>query len=337
MYLSDTPPWFSFLVHPRQTSDVEQLPGASLLRKYSKDDEEFIQKACTSPALVLGEVTVRGSSIRGEVVGAVRMPHAILTREGVRAIVEAAQLAAQRGAAVIGLGALTAPATGGGSFLLPHLPSDVTVTNGNAFTAAVAKANVLEALAARPVPDPTVAVLGATGSVGVAASHLLADEGLDLLLIGRSTDWLQKRLGSLAPAARLSDDVATVGKADVVLVLTSDPSARLRPGMLKPEAVVIDLAQPANVPLAEYAEFRQAGIAIAEGGIVRIPGYRCTQEFFLDGPEDTFACLAETYLMSSTGLREHSTGHASPDLARTLSSLAARNGVLVRPLQLELP
>lgn len=337
MYLSNTPPWFCFIVHPRQASDVEQMTGASLLRRYSKDDEEFIQKACTSPALVLGEVTARGSSIRGEVIGAVRMPHTILTRQGVRAVVEAAQLAAHRGAAVVGLGALTAPATGGGSFLLPHLPPGVTVTNGNALTAAVATQNALEALAVQDRPDPTVAVLGATGSVGVATSHLLADEGLDLVLIGRSQEWLHKRLGDLAHSAALTDDVSRVGEADVVLVLTNDPTARLRPELLKPGAVVVDLAQPANIPAAERAEFRDAGIVATEGGIVRIPGFRCTQDFFLDGPEDTFACLAETYLMASTGLREHSVGHARPDFARTMSALATQHGIRPRPLQLDLP
>jgi predicted amino acid dehydrogenase len=335
MYLSSTPPWFCFIVHPRQASDLEQMSGASLLRRYSKDEEEFIAKACSSPPLVLGEITARGSSIRGEVIGAVRMPQTMLTREGLRTVVEAAQLAAHRGAAVVGLGALTAPVTGGGAFLLPHLPPGITVTNGNALTAAIAKENVLAALPFQQSDSPTVAVLGATGSVGVASSHLLADEGLDLILIGRSPALLQKRLGSLAHVATLSEDMSGVGEADVVLVLTSDPSALLRPDMLKPGAVVIDFAQPANVPAQEYEEFQRAGIAIAEGGIVRIPGYRCTQDFFLPHPEETFACLAETYLMASTGLREHSVGCPSPDFARTMLSLAAQHGIHSRPLQLE--
>ncbi|MGH3252032.1 MAG: hypothetical protein ACRDOI_38295 [Trebonia sp.] len=332
MYLSNIPPWFCFIVHPRQVSDLDQIGGASLIRRYSKDEEEFVRKACSSPPLVLGEVTTRGSSIRGEVIGAVRMPETMLTREGLRAVVEAADLAVQRGTSVIGLGALTAPVTGGGLFLLPRIPAGVTVTNGNALTAAMARENVMEAAALRALANPRIAVLGATGSVGVAASHLLADEGLDLILIGRSAAPVRQRLGDLEHAAALTDDMAMVGDADIVLVLTSHPSARLRPHMLKPFATVVDFAQPANVPTREYAEFRNAGISIAEGGIVRIPGYRCTQDFFLETPEETFACLAETYLLASTGLRDNSVGYPSPDFARTMSSLAAQHGIHPRPL-----
>lgn len=336
MYLTDTPPWFCFLIHPREVSEVDQMSGASLLRRYSRDDEDFIARACSSPALVLGDITLRGSSVRGEVIGVVRMPGTILTRAGVRAVVEAAQLAALRGAAVVGLGGLTAPVTAGGSLLLPHLPPDITVTNGNGLTAAVAKDNVMQALAFRGCQDPTVAVLGATGSVGVASSHLLADEGLDLILVGRPAE-LRKRLGGLSHVAALTDDVARVGDADAVLVLTNDPSARLRPEMLKPGTVVIDIAQPANVPASDYPDFRRAGIAVAAGGVVRVPGFRCTQDFFLDDAEDTFACLAETYLMASTGLREHSVGRPSPDFARMMSSLAVQHRIRPRPLQLERP
>lgn len=335
MYLSNVPPWFSFIVHPRHSAELDTMSGASLLRRYSQDDEEFIQKACSSPALVLGEVTLRGSSVRGEVVGAVRMPRTMLTREGLRAVIEAAQLAALRGSAVVGLGALTGPVTSGGLFLLPRLPAGVTLTNGNALTAAIAKENVMEALSIIGVQSPRVAVLGATGSVGVASSHLLADEGLDLILIGRSTAMLKEYLDGLSHVATFSDDVTDVGEADAVLILTSDSSACLRPEMLKQGSIVIDLAQPPNIPHEEYQEFGRAGILVAEGGIVRIAGYCCTQEFFLDGPEDTFACLAETYLMASSGMREHSVGRPSPDFARMMFSMAIANGIRPRPLLLD--
>lgn len=333
MYLTRTPPWFSFIVHPREPAELDSMSGASLLRRYSKDEDEFVRKACSSPALVLGQVTMRGSSIRGEVVGAVRMPRTMLTREGMRAVVEAAQLAASRGSAVVGLGALTAPVTAGGSLLLRHLPGGVTITNGNALTAVVAKENVMEAVAAHEAAVPRVAVLGAAGSVGAAASELIAAEGLDLILIGRSSESLRKHCGHLR--ATLSEDVSSVADVAVVLVLTSDLSARLLPGMLKPGTIVVDLAQPANVPSANYLEFRRAGISVAEGGIVRIPGFRCTQDFFLEDAEDAFACLAETYLMATTGLRDHSVGHVNPDFARRMSSLAIQHGIRPRPLRLK--
>jgi FAD/FMN-containing dehydrogenase len=60
--------------------------------------------------------------IRGEVIAAVRMPEVILTPEGAAQVRAAARLAAARGAPVIGLGALTAPATRGGERLVSEVP-----------------------------------------------------------------------------------------------------------------------------------------------------------------------------------------------------------------------
>jgi hypothetical protein len=66
--------------------------------------------------------------------------------------------------------------------------------------------------------------------------------------------------------------------------------------------------------------------------LVRIPRYACSQEFFLPDPRDTFACLAETYLFAREGLREHSVGTPSIELAHRLERAARKHGVTPRPL-----
>ena len=74
----------------------------------------------------------------------------------------------------------------------------------------------------------------------------------------------------------------------------------------------VTVARENVMEAAEYPRFRRCSVRMAAGGIVQIPGYRCTREFFLNGAEDSFACLVEIYLMACTGLREHSGGHPSP-------------------------
>ncbi|MEU8181094.1 NAD(P)-binding domain-containing protein [Micromonospora sp. NPDC049044] len=333
MYLSTARPWFSFLVHPRDIRDLDTIRAASLLRRYSDTEQEYVAKACTLPPLVLGDVRVRGEQVLGEVVCAVRMPEQMMLAEGMTAVVESALLAVQRGTALIGLGALTAPAMGGGTRLLRHLPAQVKVTNGNGYTAAVTRDNVREAIDYLGLGGrPRVAVVGSTGSVGGAASRLLAEEDIDLVLLGRTEQRVRHLLGDLEGRATLTADLDVVKTADVVVTLTHDRTAELTPERLTPDTVVIDVAAPYNIAPSRRPEFAQAGIAVVKGGLAHIPGFRCVHDFDLPAAEDTFACLAETYLMAREGLFENSVGRPTADYARRMSELATRYGVRSRSI-----
>lgn len=334
-HLSDRAPWFVFLFHFRGMDDLYRIGGTSFVRRYSRSEAELRTKIGSLPPLVAGEVVFGFTAIRGEMLCLTRMPEEMTTPCATRTVVEGVELALRRGAGVIGLGALTAPATGGGLKLLRHLPAGVTLTNGSAYTAAVVRHNVAEAGAALALDrQARVAVVGATGSVGVPASHLLAEAGFDLILIGRSVKRAQHRLGNLADQAVFAGDLGAVREADVVVLLTSDPSARLVPDQVRTSTVVIDYAQPPNVAASVYDEFRRRGVTVVEGGIVRIPQYACTLDIGLSDPGNTFACLAETYLFAREGIREHSVGRPSAELARRLERVAQRHGVVPQPLGL---
>lgn len=333
-FLSSHAPWFTFLVHPRHIMDVDTFRGSSLVRKYSVTEEEYVARVCTNPPLVSGEVSFGAGGIRGEIVAVVRTPRLMLSPEGARQVAEAVGLAAHRGSRVIGLGALTSPVTRGGERLVEDAPPGVTLTNGNAYTAVVVGANVDEVAPALELGRPIrVAVVGCTGSVGSVAVRLLAERGYELVMIGRSERRVLEAFPDLRGEARISGDVTDVRSADVVVLLTGDRTAQLTPEMVRPGTVVIDVAHPANIPYDSWERFRARGCPIVEGGLVRIPRYACTQEFFLPDECDTFACLAETYLFAREGIREHSVGEPSIELARRLERAAVRHGVTPRPLR----
>ncbi len=337
-YLTARAPWFTFLVHPRDPSDLMLAGVGSVLREYSEGEEDFQRKSCSLPPLVVGEVAVGSNAVRGELVVAMCLPRDIMSRAGQRAVIAAAQMSAQRGTRVLGLGALASPATGGGALLLDELPPSVTVTNGNAYTAAVAKHNVVEACAILQHTPPTcrVAVVGCTGSVGVATSKLLADAGFDLLLVGRSASRARTLLGSLADRATFAGDLAAVRGAEIVLLLTSDPSAKLVPEMVSAGAIVIDVAQPLNIAPEHRGAFRRRGIDVVQGGIVEIPGYRCSYEMNMPA-RGAFACMAETYLFAREGIREHSVGRPGAEFALHLERLARKHGVAPMALDITRP
>jgi fatty aldehyde-generating acyl-ACP reductase len=276
------------------------------------------------------------SPVHGEVVGVLCMPWEILHLKGRQGIVEAVEVAVGRGTPVIGLGALTSPATRGGASLVPLVPRGVTITTGNAYTAVVAYRNTMEALGALgDSGSRRVAVVGCTGSVGVATARLLDRVGLDLILIGRAQQRVHRELPDLAARSTVSADRRDVGDAEVVLLLTGDPGAQLEPDMVRPGSIVLDLSHPFNIPPRRFGEFRTRGVRVAQGGLVHIPGYSSTAELRLPDRRCTLACLAETYLFAREGIREHSVGQASVELALELEDIAERYGVRPRPLDLD--
>jgi fatty aldehyde-generating acyl-ACP reductase len=333
-FVSGVAPWFAFIVHPRDLPELIAMPGASLVYDHSDDDADFIAKATHNPPVVLADVVFSGSAVRGELIGVGRLPDAMLTTDAHRAVAAAVDLAVERGAPVVGLGALTAPATAGGRALLKRLPTGVTLTNGNALTAAIVRRNVREATARLgPGRLPRVALLGATGSVGIALSHLLAEEDLELTLIGASRGRIERTLGDLLAAGhRCATAPEALAGADVGVLLTNAGSARVTPGMVGPGTVLIDVAQPPNVAAEDVPVFAAEEVEVVPGGVVRIPGYSCRQDFGLPSPQDTFACLAETFVLAREGLRDHSTGTPAPEYVERIERAADRQGISSLPL-----
>jgi predicted amino acid dehydrogenase len=335
-YLSNRAPWFCFLVHLRDREDLYRLSESAFLRQYSLSEEDFEKKMCSIPPVVIGEVTFGFESIRGEIINVMRMPHAMAGLQGSRITSEAADVAVKRGARVIGLGALTSPASGGGLRLLPTVPSGTVLTNGNAYTASVVRANVIEASSAIGLDmDAHVAIVGCTGSVGVAATRLLASAGFEMTLVGRSKARVAQIFSQYVRRAHFADNVCDLGRADIVVLLTSDPSAELAIHHVKKEAVVIDCAQPPNVTKQRLPMFTERGIRVVKGGIVHIPGYSCSVDFGLPEPQATFACLAETYLFAKEGIHESSVGRPSEEFAIKMDEVARRRGVVPKSLALK--
>jgi fatty aldehyde-generating acyl-ACP reductase len=337
-------PWFSFVVHLRSREDLDRWATTATMT--GPAGEAMRERILAGPPLVASDFSFRGSPMTGNLIVIPRLPEAIIYEEGRRLIARAVEIAAVRGARVVGLGGLTAPATRGGESLLPDLPQGVTLTNGNSFTAAVSRANVREACEFLGRERPTVAVIGSTGSVGTAASRLLAeDEDVDLVLIGRTTERARETGPGAGARVTYSGRIEDAAEADVVLALAHDPSARLAPELFdgSRERVIVDVAQPTNVPVEARGAFAERRVRVVRGGWVRLPGGISSgdhQKVMTDGdpgaaPESGPACLAETCLFAADGLREHAVGPGSAELARLLERIASRRGIVVAPLSLE--
>ncbi|MGE5323679.1 MAG: hypothetical protein ACM3SW_12485 [Actinomycetota bacterium] len=338
-YLRNSKPWFAFLVHLRGLQDADRVGVGRFLRAYSDDEKDFERKLETLPAVVSSEVRFRSSSAYGEVICINRLPERMVTPDSRREVLAAAQLAISRGAKVVGLGALTSPATAGGLTLVRDLPQTITVTSGNALTAAIVRSNVMAALRHLCGTDAgkvRVAIVGCTGSVGAAATRLLASDGFRLILIGRNKQRVEREFPDI-PRAIYSGDVSDIKEAEIVVVLTNDPAARVTPDLPHENSIVIDCAQPLNIDPAAHPKFWQRRIAVVEGGMVRIPDYSSTDDFGFACRTETFACLAETYLFARCAIREHSIGRCTVENAKQMERLATQFGIQPRPLAFSIP
>jgi fatty aldehyde-generating acyl-ACP reductase len=218
-------------------------------------------------------------------------------------IIATGRLAQRLGARILGLGAFMSVVGDAGMTVARHL--DIPVTTGHSFTVATA----LEALEAGArckgvrLESSTVAVIGATGSIGRACAELLAPAVGGLVLIGRSGSRLAQVQAQIeACRVRISTQIGDIREADLVLSATSAARPVVRPEHLKQGAIVCDMALPPDVSPRVARE--RSDVLVIKGGIVDVPG---EVDFGFDfglAPGKAYACLAETMTLALDGRYE---------------------------------
>lgn len=219
----------------------------------------------------------------------------------VQHIVQAARIAAQEGAKIVGLGAFTAVVADAGISVAKQV--DVPITTGNSYTVATALEGLDMATKAMgmTLADSTVAVLGATGSIGSACARILAGTVGQLVLMGRDEKRLEQVAYDVAARAgvypmTVTDVGEAVRQANVIVAVTSAVEGIVDANDLQPGAVVCDVARPRNVARA-VAEARD-DVFVFEGGVVAVPG---DVNFGLDfgfPVRTAYACMAETMILA---------------------------------------
>lgn len=218
-----------------------------------------------------------------------------------RRIIDTGKLAERLGARILGLGAFTKVVGDAGITVARHL--NIPVTTGNSFTVATAIQGTREAarLMGHDLAAASVAVVGATGSIGRVCALILARDAGSLTLVGRD----RRRLDAVAEevvnetglAARISTDIpSALREADVVITVTSAVEAVIEPEYLKPGAVVCDVARPRDVSRRVARE--RDDVLVIEGGVVKVPGEVDFHFNFGFPPGTAYACMAETMILA---------------------------------------
>jgi predicted amino acid dehydrogenase len=311
---------FAFIVHPIDVrrDTAKKIPIARYLPE-RMIERMLLKKDPVIAANVTGIRAASGEEAEGWFIGCPLSPRQLVSLPVdfvYDKLEQCGRIAEDLGAKIIGLGAFTSVAGDGGITLEKRL--NIAVTTGNSYTVATAVEGA-EAGAARMGIDletATVAVVGATGSIGATCAEMLGRKAREVVLIGRDSTKLQALAERLKDKVRARLSVHTsveegLRNADVVVTVSSAAQAIVLPKHIKRGAVVCDVARPRDVSVAVAKE--RNDVLVIEGGVVQVPGSMlCTQP---DGtpfnfgfpPGTAYACMSETIALALAGRYENFT------------------------------
>jgi fatty aldehyde-generating acyl-ACP reductase len=309
---------FAFIVHPINVRHdaAQSLPAARFLPERVLE-WYMLRRDPICVAHVTGIRAANGTEAEGWLIGCPLSPRQFLELpvEDVYARLEqCGHIAEELCAGIVGLGAFSSVAGDGGITLAKRLR--IPVTTGNSYTVATAVEGTIRGaeLMGIVLGEATVAVIGATGSIGATCAEILGRSARAIVLIGRDTRRLEKlaerlRAGSAATYRTSTDIAAGLRDADVVITVSSAAQAIVEPHHIKRGAVVCDVARPRDVSAAVARE--RNDVLVIEGGLVRVPGdMKCvkpgTDEPFSFGfpPGTAYACMSETMALALAGRYE---------------------------------
>ncbi|WP_429163580.1 NAD(P)-binding domain-containing protein [Desulfitispora alkaliphila] len=294
---------FAFIIHPLDTSDI--------YRKFSfakKLPEKMVERAMRFlppvKASYITNIKSKHNTTEGWFVAcplSAKQMVDLPTDFVIKRIIQTGKLAEKLGAKVVGLGAMTSVVGDAGITVAKNL--NIPVTTGNSYTVATAIEGTKRAakLMGKDLKEVKVAIIGATGSIGNVCAHLMARETKDMVIVARDQQRLDKLANKLLYEYGLAINTTVnvkkaVSQADVIISVTGSAESVIEPGDIKPGAVICDVARPRDVS-KKVAEERD-DVLIIEGGVVEVPG---DVEFNFDFgfPKKTsYACMAETMILT---------------------------------------
>ncbi|HNK63814.1 MAG TPA: hypothetical protein PKL78_00980 [Anaerolineales bacterium] len=327
---------FAFIIHPidpkRDVSRKFPVLGKSLTEKQIDFFSTFF------PPVYISEIEgitsqATGKTIKGWFIACPYTPRRMMQlseRTVYRKIVQTGRMAERLGAQILGLGAFTSVVGDAGVTIAKKL--DIPVTTGDSYTVMMAVQAIREAAKAMDIKmsDATVAVVGATGSIGRVCAELIAGEAARTLLIARDEKKLEVLRDRLKVRARselcISTKMDVLKEAQLILTVTSAIHDVIHPEHLQPGSVVCDVARPRDVS-AMVAAVRD-DILVIDGGMVDVPGPVNFHFNFGFPAGKAYACMAETIALALEGRFEDYTVGRDITLERVqeITMIAERHG-----------
>jgi predicted amino acid dehydrogenase len=234
-----------------------------------------------------------------------------------RKVKQACLLAKNLGCKRVGLGSFTSVVSKSGTLLTgnPEL-AGLHFTTGNTTTAYTTLSNISKhsGEAGMHTEETTIALLGATGSIGKAVSIYLAKLPYkECILIGRDNAKLESlkreidgEAGGRVRKITTTSSLDSIREADVLVVMTSSASFLVDSRLLKSGSLVLDITQPSNI--SDLVVRERSDVTFIDIGLVQTPGVEIRYNLGI-ARGTAFACLAETMILASEHSEEDFVGH----------------------------
>jgi predicted amino acid dehydrogenase len=327
---------FAFIVHPISIKQVKDFwPPTRLM-------PDFLLKSLlkNTPPFKVSQIkrvrSIQGKETEGYFINCPLLPQQMLDLDEkfvLNKIIAGGHIAEKLGASILGLGGYTSVVADKGYSVAQNLK--VPVTTGNTLTAW----SVFEAIYRFAkhknidLKKSTLAVIGATGSIGSLCTRKFCDYVAKIIITARHRDKLERLKADIQRFYPINiiigeDAHQVVKEADIVITTTSAPEAILSIEEFNPKSIVCDVSVPKNITTRENPN---SDITVIDGGLIKLP---YSADFGVDTglPEDIiYACMAETMLLA---LEERWVSYSlgdnlNLDKMEEIADMAAKHGFTV--------
>lgn len=322
----------AFLVHPRDNTDF--LRRFPYLRFLPKSVIAFLTK--NMPPVVVSKITglisKEGHPIEGDIIAITMTAKQMMEDRpaALKKIIQASKFAERRGVGIIGFGALTASLSKGGLDVVPEV-KNMGITTGRAYTTKTVTDYVKRCIEEFGFNKDKVriAIVGAGGSIGSSCAKILAQWGVRNFLfvdVVKRAEHLKSQVEHMSSVhfdARIETThaIKDIKGWDIVITATNAPEALVSSDDLLPGAIIINDAQPSDVPVSVIKERKD--ILVIEGGVIHTPGIKCNFNLGLAGREDTFCCLGEVLVLAREGhFDNYALGELNTDLVAHIEEMS---------------
>ncbi len=333
MISARAPVSFGFVVHPPTLRHVRKampamrfVPDALVVNILRRQKPYLVSRVRRLSSTL-------GHEVQGFFIGCPLLPKQMLeleTESVLERIVAAGKIAERLGAGILGLGGYTSIVGDKGLTVASRL--NIAVTSGSAMTAWSA-VEALRRLAEQRGVDPgraTLAVIGASGSIGSLCTKVLAPTVRKVIINARHRDRLERLRSELAKSCATEVEVEmnacrAASAADLIITTTSAPDALFTAEELRPGSIVADVSVPKNISKVDHS---RNDVTVVDGGRVKLPR---RPEFSVDiglSRGVVYACMAETMALALEGrLENFSLGdNISPAKVEEIGRIGRKHG-----------
>jgi predicted amino acid dehydrogenase len=338
---------FAFVIHPLSQDFIRKgFPIPKGTPKFIMDRVETI--AAHMPPMVYCKmeniISPTGAEAEGWLISVGGTPREMLSRSPeftYRRLLQAAKIAQNLGAQIMGLGAFTKVVGDAGVTVARRAP--LPITTGNSYSASGALWAAADAMKrmglvklekdGKRIQAKTM-VIGASGSIGSVSARLLAMAFEQVVIAGRDLKKLEELKKSILQDTPDADVVCSIdydsllGDMDMIVTSTSGAGKKILDIMkVKPGCVITDVARPLDLPPAEVA--KRPDVLVIESGEIELPTKVRGMKSIGLPPNVVYACLAETIVLALEGRFEVFTvGRDTEwDKVKEIYKLGLKNGM----------